>query len=525
LEKTLSTLIFLLIYVAGFLSISGFGKLILIKNNFGSRENFFEFGIYGFLLLLILSYFIQFILGGSYLVNILIFVTGLALYFLFKSKKNKIKTHFIFLFLLVFFVGLLISKTHEDFNFYHYFSIKELFENNLRIGVDNLNTRFFYSSLFIYNQILYVIPFLNFKLVHIPIFYLYICSIGYFLFNIYKIKNNDQNLYSIFCILILIVKFTRLSEFGYDYAAQFLLLIVFHKIFFFSDNMEEFKKAILIFILSVLLRPISLFFFPIFLYLIKNRNIIKINKLGILWISILSAAIIIILSSSFLRTGCIFYPITNTCFDEKKVFWSQKNYIEDHSNEIKNWAKGFYHQENTKFTKINDPKLFSSKFNWFKYWIELHFFYKIFEFLIILVLSFLITYIYFQKEKLSSNQKLFSRNLYFLFLSLISLIFWLSTLPQFRFGFGIIMIVIYLFLKLIFKRSIIFNIKKFNILLIIILIFFNLKNFNRINSEISRNDLYRFDNFPYYTEQKIEIDKKNITINKFLIFEIINKSE
>ena len=43
-----------------------------------------------------------------------------------------------------------------------------------------------------------------------------------------------------------------------------------------------------------------------------------------------------------------------------------------------------------------------------------------------------------------------------------------------------------------------FYMKNFNYLILVVLIIFNLKNFNRINQEFKRIDHYKFDNFPFY---------------------------
>jgi len=40
---------------------------------------------------------------------------------------------------------------------------------------------------------------------------------------------------------------------------------------------------------------------------------------------------------------------------------------------------------------------------------------------------------------------------------------------------------------------------RFKYLVILIIIIFNFKNINRINSEFKREDLYKYDDFPFYT--------------------------
>ena len=51
-------------------------------------------------------------------------------------------------------------------------------------------------------------------------------------------------------------------------------------------------------------------------------------------------------------------------------------------------------------------------------------------------------------------------------------------------------------------------IKKLKILIFTIVILFNLKNFNRINNETEREDLYKFTKFPFYSIKEKNLKKK-----------------
>ena len=87
-----------------------------------------------------------------------------------------------------------------------------------------------------------------------------------------KIKSNEV-FYSLLCVFILLIKFNRLSEYGYDYISQFILLIVFHKIYFLNSDNSEIIKSILYFILTVLIKPVSLLFIPIMTFIIFKKGI------------------------------------------------------------------------------------------------------------------------------------------------------------------------------------------------------------------------------------------------------------
>ena len=58
--------------------------------------------------------------------------------------------------------------------------------------------------------------------------------------------------------------------------------------------------------------------------------------------------------------------------------------------------------------------------------------------------------------------------------------------------------------------------KKFKILVILVAIILNLKNLNRINDEFERDDIYKFNNFPFYAiknnEYSVTIFEDNLMI-------------
>ncbi|MDC1378847.1 hypothetical protein N8267_03140, partial [Pelagibacteraceae bacterium] len=433
IELTLKLVLFFLLGIAYFYSLTGYGKILGTKDS-----NYFDLQLDGTIILLLLSYLIYITIGTNLTLNIIIFVAGLILYLNHKVELNSLKfLNLILSFFLIFSI-LIISKTHEDFNTYHYFSIFEIFNNNLRIGISNLNGRFFHSSLLTLNQSIIVLPYLNFKLVHLPTFYIYFCTVGYFISVLFAKKlKKDEIFFSILSVLILLVKFNRLSEYGYDYVAQFILLIVFHKIYFLHSEDKQIIKAILYFLLAIIIKPISLFFIPIMFFVLYKKKINfykKIPKSQYFLILLLSLTLI---SSSFFKTGCLFYPLNSTCFNSSKVSWSEKNRVSNVSKEVKIWAKSYGAQKSSKYEKITDKELFDKNFNWLKFWVEKHFFYKIFEFLLIILSAIIIITFCFTREK--SNFFEFKRDkIVMLFLSFLSVSLWFNMVPQFRFGFALI---------------------------------------------------------------------------------------
>ena len=516
MDLYLKLILFFIISILYFVSVAGYGKIITNKNS-----NYFETYIDGSILILISSFIIYFTIGTNLIINTIIIFVGLILYFFNNKTFKTIKYKSLFLLFFSLFSILIVSKTHEDFNNYHYFSIYEVFNHNLRIGVFNLNSYFIHSSLLIHNQAALVLPYFNFKLVHLPTFLIYFSTIGYFIVILFEKKTkSDEVFYSILCIFILLIKFNRLSEYGYDYVSQFILLIVFHKIYFLNSDNSEVVKSILYFVLTVLIKPISLLFLPIMFFIIYKKGFLFYRSVSGSKYFLILSLLIILFSSSFFKTGCIFYPLNKTCFSAENVSWSEKTHLISYSKIVSLWAKGYWVQDDSRYEKINDTKIFNQNYNWLKFWIEKHFFYKVFEFLLIICGSIILIYIYSIKEKSRFDNKSEEKLIIFL-LSLSSIIFWLNTVPQFRFGFSSIIIFIYLIFSYILNLNIHFSKKKFFHILILGLLVLNIKNINRIQSEFERNDFYKFKNFPFYNEKIIKNDYSNLNKRKIFHIEVL----
>ena len=98
-----NSIIFISIFFLGFISLTGFGKLVINENNYKSN-NFFEIQIFGSINLLIIGYVVNLIFGTNYILNILIFLIGIYLYFFYKKKLNTVNLKKILILLLLFFL-------------------------------------------------------------------------------------------------------------------------------------------------------------------------------------------------------------------------------------------------------------------------------------------------------------------------------------------------------------------------------------------------------------------------------------
>ena len=507
-------LLFFSVYIVSFSCIAGYGIILnkyIYKENF--QKNNFQLCFDGFLLLLVLSFLIYLLLDTNKYLNFFLLIFGLIVFIKHQKFTNKTKQEF--LFLSLFFMGLLISKSHDDFILYHFLHLKELTEVKLQLGLANLSPRYTYSSIFTYIQIIFYIPYFDFKLFHLPGFLIFVSLLGhlYHLINDEKNQINNKIFYSTL-ILFCVLKYIRLGEFGYDYIAQFILLYLFIEIIDSSHSLfREKLKLISYFIFAVCIKITSLLFFPILFLLYSKdlfKNLLSNLKQNFLTISFLFFLIFTILGNSFIKTGCIFYPLNNTCFDKKTVSWSiEKDELKKTQDIVIYWAKSFAHQSKNKSV---EKEIYLKNFNWVDNWINQHFFYKIFEHLLIFIFYYLIILFLVGKDYAKFS---FSKNKFVLFfLSFVSLSLWFNFIPQLRFGSTVIIIFIYSLLNLFSKQAQSISIKNFRIIFIITILLFNIKNIDRINKELNRNDENKYSNFPWFYEPKL-IRKSDCLYSKY----------
>lgn len=217
-------LFFLSIYILIFLSIAGNGFLISKLINYNFSNIFLNFFI-ALPFLLLLGFLSYFLFGVNKIFNVVLLIFGTI--FFFKNVKIDKKLIFLILYLIVLFSGVIISKSHDDFTLYHFQYFNELVNLPIKIGIGNLDIRYSYSSMFVFIQTLFFFPYFEFNFFHVPSFLIFSSLVGY-LFTTFKSKNKVIiNFLKALLSIFLLIKFSRLSEFGYDFIGQFLLILIF----------------------------------------------------------------------------------------------------------------------------------------------------------------------------------------------------------------------------------------------------------------------------------------------------------
>jgi len=175
----------------------------------------------GFFIITLFSYISIFFIKHGFLHNIIIHFNGVILFFILINKKILDRSFIINLFKISFFVflGLLISKTNDDFPYYHLPYTMILVENKAQFGLGNLNTAYNHiSSLFFLNSTLYMPYIKHYSFNFINIYFLIFINL-YFYYELLEKKLNkiNFNFYINLLFFILVnVSFSRIAVFCTD---------------------------------------------------------------------------------------------------------------------------------------------------------------------------------------------------------------------------------------------------------------------------------------------------------------------
>ena len=146
-------------------SVIGYGFLISKTLNFKDEIlNLGLLGILGLFTLSIISSFTHIFFPHNYFHNILLILLGL-IFTIFFSKNNKqtlIKyLKFLFIIFTLLFIAFVLSKTNEDYSYYHLPNSLQFAQQKLQFGLGNLNHGFKHiSSLFMLKSLNYL-PFFD----------------------------------------------------------------------------------------------------------------------------------------------------------------------------------------------------------------------------------------------------------------------------------------------------------------------------------------------------------------------------
>tara|TARA_X000000950_G_scaffold12447_1_gene13450 strand:- start:2314 stop:4017 length:1704 start_codon:yes stop_codon:yes gene_type:complete len=521
----LNLIIFIISYFLIAVSIIGYGSIFLrIFFNKNKITDFGYLGIFGLVLSIFISYSTNFFFPHNFIFNFVYLIIGLfGFILLLKKLRLKIIKNELILFLSIFsvaFISLLIFKNHDDFPYYHFVYTYNLTQFDLNVGIGQFNHGFRTPSSIFYINSLFYLPLIeyfsfNFAAVFVLAFsnIILLKKIGFdntkypFLLKRLDDKNYLIIFFSLLSFIFINIFFYRIGEHGTDRSAQILVMLLILEIIM-SLNKRYFDSYLNLKIFTLLVFIISLKAFyilylllltPVFLNNFKHMNLrdFFLKTFFNNYIILFFLIFLLMLTSYFISTGCLLYPVSVTCFEN--FSWSIPiNQVEEMNRWYQQWSKAGAGPE----FRVENPEIYIKEFNWLKNWIDEYFFNKVSDFLFGLIFLTSLT-IFIFKSAGKKNIKFKEINNYFLLYFIVLILFfeWFYNHPALRYG-GYNLIAIIIFLPVaIYLSCKIYNTKKlkffFSIFAILTIFIFLGRNINRIHNEYI---LYSYNPFkePFY---------------------------
>jgi|TARA_B110000114_G_scaffold35680_1_gene37080 hypothetical protein len=468
--------LFTLISLFSIISISGLGKFFINRIN----RNFFESFFCGFIVISFLLSFLHFFIKIDFYISLPIFLFGFILALKnFKFSTVSINKKYIaYLLIFLILIPMYISqKYHEDFGYYHLPYILNFVNEKIIFGLANSNKAFVHNSIW-----LNILPFFyikgNYNLVTLPTFLIYF---GFIIFSINQIIKQKENKISCFFLIVtsfyLILKFTRISEFGNDIPAVIFSALSIFNFFRFLEEEDTDKKKNYFFnnfifaSFAILIKFSSIPIILITIYLFfKNYKFLINDIFKIDYIFVYSLCLIFFIQQ-FIYTGCFIFPSKLTCMD---VSWFDKNYL-NAGRRLSLINKSYASARG-----ILTPEEFLRNFNWIPFWFNRSYI-GISEHLATMIIP-LIIFLSILKKNTDQIIFKFKEIKFFTFSIFLGFMFWLNFSPVYRFGIVYFLSIVFLCLLIIYKQKK-FSKKIFINLILIFLLFNFSKNIVRITKE------------------------------------------
>lgn len=497
-------LLFVIIILLSSISLSGYGAALANNNKINILEEFF----FGFLLTSLIVTLFHFFLKINFIVIFFIVFVGVTIFFLKKrfqlilNTPNK-KIYFILLILIPIYIS---QKYHEDFGYYHLPHIINLYNEKIIFGLANSNIAFIHNSLWL--NILNLFYSKNLNFVNIPTFLLYAFFI---IFSANEMLNNNKNrklsiYFLIICILYIILKYTRISEFGNDIPSLIFAILSIYNFFKFDETTDLQEKKFIFFsnfsftIFAILIKfsCIPLLILPFYLF-IKNYKFLfpQIFKYNYFLIYLLT---LLFFFQQFVYSGCFVFPSNYTCIE---VSWFNNDFIEL-KKKLELINKNYFQHKN-----FYSKEEYLQNFTWVSFWLKRNYS-EILEHLATIITPLTIILILSKKNMNKKNYFFKSNNIsIFSLFIFFGFVFWFNFSPVYRFGALYFLSLIFLITFQIYRIKIISNNILFSVFIICLLFNFS-KNISRI---INENDI--FFGVKKINNKFIEISNNNIiSINK-----------
>ena len=308
-----------IIYLNGFL----FLKKIL---RFKGIKNFYETALIGLIITITIAQFLNFFIPlNNHLLFFNIILLIIYTFFFYKIIIESFKINFkIFIILgLISLVNIYGSGFSDDINHYHYSYIANSDVNNFIWGNSFLHPLYGTASSWLIGHSYFNFDQFRLQDIHVLngiIFFLVLGCLFSELFQNNKKKFYYPIIFSL--ILFILLKYTRLKEFGIDRPSTllFCFLIYYYCKYFLDPNKKEINTNFIIillssiFIFSIKIIYLPILIFPLIIFLRRNSNLL-INDSRYL---IVLLPIFVFIFKNLLGTGCFIYPLVSTWFERGK---------------------------------------------------------------------------------------------------------------------------------------------------------------------------------------------------------------
>ncbi len=511
------------IFVFSFLSVILFTPFgFILTGNIKYNLYFFTKElIFGSILLSFIAILINFFFPLNLFVNsIILFISIIVL---INKRKRYINLKFLkFVILISILITCLITESNvyrPDAGLYHLPFIGILNSEKITLGLSNLHFRYGHTSIIQYLSAIYNNVILKDNGIVFAQAIIASTVITNFSYQIHKYilkKNYCFHLYLLFFILIFIFyKMNRYSEYGNDAPSHFLFFFFVSEVILYLNNKNYSLVNNIMLSLFVIQNKILLF--PVILF---NFVGLKSNKIKKLFFEknfyLLSFFFIIWLVKNILTTGCLIYPIKETCI--KNLKWTSIEKVDRIAIESEVWAKGYIDLEPEIRSKTN-YETFLNDFYWISAWSKKHL--KLINEIIFpyLVLCLLILLIFYFKSK-KNYQKKNKIEYYLILISFLTVLIWFLKAPLFRYGYStIITFLSLIFASVLTSRNINYKKVNYTIYSIILLGFVVIVSKNLIRITNNHNSYTNYP-WPKYYSMNNE-NNKEVYIKKKLNYKEI----
>ena len=499
--QIISIIILIILFTFSYIGFGVFLNNILFRNL--KIFNLGQLGLLGIFFLIFLSYLTSLFVPHNLFHNIAILIIGIFFFAINKSKIKKSEIKILLYIILLTLVFFFLAKNHDDFQYYHLPLSLSLSEKKVSFGMGLLNYGYRHHSSLLFLNSLTFLPIIKFYLFNLPN-YLILTFVNSILISeiIKSIKKKDIIfLISIFFLVLINVKFTRLSEYGTDLAGQLILSIIFINFIKTITDIESIEKIYFNIFLLLIIFSFKIYFLiyfviiPIIFLNLKINPFLKEN-LNLRILIFVSFFMLLFFLHNFISTGCLAYPIDFTCVGDR-FFWSLSH------EEIKRmnlWGEVWAKAGATPNYVIDDFKEYVSGINWVPLWFEQYFLGKFTDFLFVLLVINLTVFLIYNKKIYFDKKNFYKIQRILLLISVLTLIFWFFKHPSLRYGgyFPLSLFIFSIFLFFYSKLTKVDNgLKSTKVLILIVIFIFNFKNITRLI-----NGPYKFDNPPFFNIEK-----------------------